>query len=154
LIRRDMQQQLLDLQAELQKTIVFITHDLNEAMLLGDRVAVMKAGYIVQNDPPEIILSRPADDYVAELVQDVDRSRGLTAESVMVGPRRTAQAGHGPKVVALMMKEHHTSAVYVVDRSHKLLGVVTDEDVTKAAKRGIERVGEIAHGDHPKASPN
>ncbi|MFF0752226.1 glycine betaine/L-proline ABC transporter ATP-binding protein [Streptomyces sp. NPDC004267] len=83
LIRRDMQDQLLVLQQKLKKTIVFITHDLNEAMRLGDRVAVMRDGRIVQLGTAEDILVRPADDYVASFIQDVDRTRVLTAESVM-----------------------------------------------------------------------
>ncbi|MER7517597.1 glycine betaine/L-proline ABC transporter ATP-binding protein [Streptomyces sp. NPDC126499] len=83
LIRRDMQDQLLVLQRKLKKTIVFITHDLNEAMRLGDRVAVMRDGRIVQLGTAEDILVRPADDYVASFIQDVDRTRVLTAASVM-----------------------------------------------------------------------
>lgn len=83
LIRRDMQDQLLELQRSLGKTIVFITHDLNEAMRLGDRIAVMRDGRIVQQGTAEDILTRPADDYVASFIQDVDRSRVLTADAVM-----------------------------------------------------------------------
>ncbi len=83
LIRRDMQDQLLELQKSLKKTIVFITHDLNEAMRLGDRIAVMRDGRIVQTGTAEDILLRPANDYVASFIQDVDRSRVLTASSVM-----------------------------------------------------------------------
>ncbi|MEW2315274.1 quaternary amine ABC transporter ATP-binding protein [Streptomyces bauhiniae] len=83
LIRRDMQDQLLELQKTLHKTIVFITHDLNEAMRLGDRIAVMRDGRIVQTGTAEDILLRPADDYVASFIQDVDRSRVLTASAVM-----------------------------------------------------------------------
>lgn len=83
LIRREMQEQLVELQRKLGRTIVFITHDLNEAMLLGDRIAVMRDGRIVQNGTPEEILADPANDYVAQFVQDVDRARVLTAASVM-----------------------------------------------------------------------
>ncbi|MEU6538394.1 glycine betaine/L-proline ABC transporter ATP-binding protein [Streptomyces sp. NPDC047000] len=83
LIRRDMQDQLLELQRTLRKTIVFITHDLNEAMRLGDRIAVMRDGRIVQTGTAEDILVRPANDYVASFIQDVDRSRVLTASAVM-----------------------------------------------------------------------
>ncbi|MFF5504387.1 glycine betaine/L-proline ABC transporter ATP-binding protein [Streptomyces roseolus] len=86
LIRRDMQDQLLVLQKQLKKTIVFITHDLNEAMRLGDRIAVMRGGRIVQLGSAEDILVRPADDYVASFIQDVDRSRVLTASAVMTSP--------------------------------------------------------------------
>src|SRR5690606_28891462 len=75
LIRREMQEQLVELQSELGKTIIFITHDLNEAMFLGDRIAVMRDGRIVQIGSPEDILTDPANDYVAQFVQDVDRAR-------------------------------------------------------------------------------
>lgn len=83
LIRRDMQDQLLELQKTLKKTIVFITHDLNEAMRLGDQIAVMRDGRIVQLGTAEDILVTPADDYVASFTQDVDRSRVLTAGAIM-----------------------------------------------------------------------
>ncbi|MEU5433323.1 betaine/proline/choline family ABC transporter ATP-binding protein [Streptomyces sp. NPDC020719] len=92
LIRRDMQDQLLELQKRLKKTIVFITHDLNEAMRLGDNIAVMRDGRIVQLGTAEDILLTPANDYVASFIQDVDRSRVLTAVSVMTEPER-ADAG-------------------------------------------------------------
>ncbi|MFE7786167.1 quaternary amine ABC transporter ATP-binding protein [Streptomyces nigrescens] len=83
LIRRDMQDQLLELQKTLKKTIVFITHDLNEAMRLGDRIAVMRDGRIVQIGSAEDILVTPANDYVASFTQDVDRTRVLTAGAIM-----------------------------------------------------------------------
>ncbi|CAL9609983.1 Glycine betaine transport ATP-binding protein OpuAA [Streptomyces sp. enrichment culture] len=101
LIRRDMQDQLLELQKTLGKTIVFITHDLNEAMRLGDGIAVMRDGRIVQQGTAEDILTRPADDYVASFVQDVDRSRVLTADAVMTGPDTGAGCSCGcPTVTA------------------------------------------------------
>ncbi|WP_037684991.1 quaternary amine ABC transporter ATP-binding protein [Streptomyces aureocirculatus] len=86
LIRRDMQDQLLELQKRLKKTIVFITHDLNEAMRLGDQIAVMRDGRIVQTGTAEDILVTPANDYVAAFTQDVDRSRVLTAGAIMADP--------------------------------------------------------------------
>ncbi|MET8472259.1 glycine betaine/L-proline ABC transporter ATP-binding protein [Streptomyces sp. NPDC006422] len=106
LIRRDMQDQLLVLQRKLKKTIVFITHDLNEAMRLGDRIAVMRDGRIVQNGTPEDILIRPADDYVANFIQDVDRSRVLTAGAIMESSEtlRTTTAGPGPTDTELLAR--------------------------------------------------
>lgn len=86
LIRRDVQDLLLDLQGRFGKTIVFITHDLNEAMRIGDRIAVMREGRIVQIGTAEEILTAPADDYVARFVADVDRTKVLTAASVMEKP--------------------------------------------------------------------
>ena len=71
LIRRHMQDELISIETQLHKTIVFITHDLNEAIKLGDRIAIMRDGVIVQEGPPEEIVTHPADDYVADFVQDV-----------------------------------------------------------------------------------
>ncbi|MFE9629867.1 glycine betaine/L-proline ABC transporter ATP-binding protein [Streptomyces sp. NPDC006463] len=100
LIRRDMQDQLLELQRRLKKTIVFITHDLNEAMRLGDGIAVMRDGRIVQQGTAEDILIRPADEYVASFIQDVDRSRVLTADAVMDEAPAGADACGCPTVSA------------------------------------------------------
>ncbi|GAA3307720.1 betaine/proline/choline family ABC transporter ATP-binding protein [Streptomyces cinereospinus] len=132
LIRRDMQDQLLGLQRTLKKTIVFITHDLNEAMRLGDRIAVMRDGRIRQTGSAEDILLRPADDYVASFVQDVDRSRVLTAGAVMDAGVRGDEAGCGcetatpgtpfTELCALSARVPHPVAVLDPDRG--LVGVV------------------------------
>ncbi|MGB2079591.1 MAG: quaternary amine ABC transporter ATP-binding protein [Vibrio sp.] len=85
LIRSEMQLQLMSLQQSLHKTIVFITHDLDEALRLGDRIAILKDGELVQQGKPIDILRNPADDYVADFVQDVNRARALTVKHVMKG---------------------------------------------------------------------
>ncbi|MET7285769.1 betaine/proline/choline family ABC transporter ATP-binding protein [Streptomyces sp. NPDC005573] len=145
LIRRDMQDQLLELQKTLKKTIVFITHDLNEAMRLGDRIAVMRDGLVVREGTPEDILLRPADDYVASFVQDVDRSRVLTAAAVMDTAVRGDEADCGcgtaapdtpfTELCALSARLDHPVAVLdaegalvgVVPR-RRLVGLLGDED--------------------------
>jgi glycine betaine/proline transport system ATP-binding protein len=136
LIRGEMQEQLLELQRSLGKTIIFITHDLNEAMHLGDRIAMMRDGRIVQMGTSEQILSEPADDYVAQFVADVDRTRVLTAGSVMVRPAAVVAAAGGPRVALRTMRDAQTSAAYVVDRDRRLLGVVRDLDVVAAVRAG------------------
>ncbi|MBN9211064.1 MAG: glycine betaine ABC transporter ATP-binding protein [Microbacterium sp. 71-36] len=136
LIRREMQEQLLELQRTLKKTIVFITHDLNEAMFLGDRIAVMRDGRIVQIGTPEDILTDPANDYVEQFVQDVDRARVLTAANVMERPRPRVDAGAGPRTALRQMRDAYMSAVYVTDRDRKLLGIVTDRDAVKLVRAG------------------
>ncbi|MDS0199778.1 glycine betaine/L-proline ABC transporter ATP-binding protein [Microbacterium imperiale] len=136
LIRREMQEQLLELQQKLQKTIIFITHDLNEAMFLGDRIAVMRDGRIVQIGTPEDILTDPANDYVEQFVQDVDRARVLTAANVMERPRPVVAESAGPRVALKQMRDAFMSAAYVVGRDRKLLGVVTDRDAVKLVRRG------------------
>lgn len=143
LIRREMQQQLAELQHTLKKTIIFITHDLNEAMYLGDRIAVMRNGRIAQIGTAEDILSNPADDYVRSFIQDVDRSRVYTAQSVMGPPTKSIYNTAGPNVAIREMQEAQESAVLVTDRSGKLLGLVTDEDAVGAANRGERTLDNI-----------
>src|SRR5690606_20288257 len=136
LIRREMQEQLVQLQAQLQKTIVFITHDLNEAMFLGDRIAVMRDGRIVQIGTPEDILTDPANDYVEQFVQDVDRARVLTAGNVMERPRAIVPESGGPRAALREMRDAYSSAVYIVGRDRKRLGMVTDRDAVKLIRKG------------------
>ncbi|MGP4008189.1 quaternary amine ABC transporter ATP-binding protein [Streptomyces sp. 4N124] len=132
LIRRDMQDQLLTLQQRLKKTIVFITHDLNEAMRLGDRIAVMRDGSIVQIGTAEDILVRPADDYVASFTKDVDRSRVLTASSVMDTELRGDEADcqcatatpETPFAELCAISARLSHPVAVLDGKGKLVGVV------------------------------
>jgi len=98
LIRKEMQDELLDLQERMQKTILFITHDLDEALRIGDRIALMKDGSIVQIGSPEEILVNPANDYVEKFVEDVDRSKVLQAQHIMKRPETVNIEKHGPRV--------------------------------------------------------
>ncbi|MFE7651205.1 quaternary amine ABC transporter ATP-binding protein, partial [Streptomyces phaeoluteigriseus] len=143
LIRREMQEQLLELQQKLHKTIVFITHDLNEAMFLGDRIAVMRDGRIVQIGTPEDILMDPANDYVEQFVQDVDRARVLTAANVMERPRPVVAETAGPRTALRQMRDAYMSATYVVGKDRQLLGVVTDRDAVKLVRQGVTRLDSV-----------
>lgn len=134
LIRREMQEQLIELHADLGKTIIFITHDLNEAMFLGDRIAVMRDGRIVQVGTPEDILTDPANDYVAQFVQDVDRARVLTAASAMEPARSVVSHTAGPRAALREMRDLQTSAAFVVGRGRILMGAVRDRDVMRLVK--------------------
>lgn len=136
LIRREMQEQLVELQRELGKTIVFITHDLNEAMFLGDRIAVMRDGRIMQQGTPNDILTDPANDYVAQFVQDVDRARVLTAGDVMEPPRAVIPVSAGPRAALRIMRDLQTSACFVTTNGRKLLGVVRDKDMLRQVREG------------------
>ncbi|MFC9853741.1 quaternary amine ABC transporter ATP-binding protein [Streptomyces prasinus] len=132
LIRRDMQDQLVELQKKLKKTIVFITHDLNEAMRLGDRIAVMRDGRIVQIGTAQDILIRPANDYVASFTQDVDRSRVLTAGAVMEREVRGDEAdctcetatAQTPFTDLCAMSARAAHPVAVIDGEGEVIGVV------------------------------
>jgi glycine betaine/proline transport system ATP-binding protein len=146
LIRREMQDQLLELQQTLGKTIVFITHDLNEAMYLGDRIAVMRDGRVVQVGTSEQILSDPADDYVAQFIADVDRTRVLTASSVMRRPAAVAFAAGGPRLALRTMRDAQVAAAYVIDKSRVLKGIIRDADAVDATRAGKETLDGLVDG--------
>lgn len=140
LIRREMQEQLVELQAKLGKTIVFITHDLNEAMFLGDRIAVMRDGQIVQVGTPEEILMDPATDYVAQFVQDVDRARVLTAASVLEPTRAVIHDSDGPRNALRTMHDLFLSAAIVTNRERQVIGMISDRDALKLVQRGEQSI--------------
>ncbi|MPV38054.1 betaine/proline/choline family ABC transporter ATP-binding protein [Georgenia subflava] len=154
LIRREMQDQLVELQATLGKTIVFITHDLNEAMYLGDRIAVMRDGRIVQIDTAEKILSHPADEYVAKFIADVDRSRVLTAGSFMSRPVVTIPKTGGPQVALRELRQAQVSAAYVVDKRRVLHGSVYDDELLTAHRQGAETLDGLIHPDTSAVGPD
>ena len=153
LIRREMQEQLIELQAELGKTIIFITHDLNEAMFLGDRIAVMREGRIVQIGTPEEILTDPANDYVAQFVQDVDRARVLTASSVMEPVRSVVTISAGPRAALRTMRDLQTSATFVLGKGRTFAGVVRDRDVLRLVKAGDPNLASIIRDTTTTVAP-
>lgn len=151
LIRKDMQDELLELQSSMQKTIIFITHDLDEALKLGDRIALMKDGAIVQIGTPEEILTNPANEYVERFVEDVDRSKILSAEHVMKRAE-TITLDKGPRVALQMMRERGVSSLYVVDKRKKLLGVLTADAVNQAMKETLS-LEQVLRTEVPVVSP-
>jgi glycine betaine/proline transport system ATP-binding protein len=153
LIRRDMQDELLDLQQRLGKTIIFVTHDLDEALKLGDRIALMKDGAIVQIGTPEEILTNPENAYVEKFVADVDLTRVLSASDVMRRPEPVAQCTAGPRVALHLMEEHDITGVFVVTRQRLLRGLVTLEAAAGAVKKGKE-LQEVLITDVPVVAPD
>ncbi len=149
LIRKDMQDELIELQAKMKKTILFITHDLNEALRLGDRIALMRDGEIVQIGSPEDILVNPANDYVEKFVEDVDRSKILTAHHIMQRPETVNIAKHGPRVALETMREEGISGVYVVDENRQLKGYVHANDASEAAKNDVRTLEGILKTNVP-----
>ena len=154
LIRREMQEQLIELHADLGKTIIFITHDLNEAMFLGDRIAVMRDGRIVQVGTPEDILTDPANDYVAQFVQDVDRARVLTASSAMEPARSVVSKTAGPRAALREMRDLQTSAAFVLGRGRTLIGAVRDRDVMKLVTNKQTDIEPAINTDVAAVSPD
>ncbi|MCC5468375.1 quaternary amine ABC transporter ATP-binding protein [Pelosinus baikalensis] len=143
LIREEMQDELLNLQEKMNKTIVFITHDLSEALKIGDRIAFIRDGSLVQVGTPEEIIRDPADDYVAKFSRGVDRSKILILKDVMKRPHPIVQLRDGPHVALQVMKEHGISSVFVVDRAKHLQGLITADLALEARKAGIVSLQEV-----------
>lgn len=152
LIRKEMQDELLELQESMKKTILFITHDLDEALRIGDRIALMKDGRIVQIGTPEEILVNPANDYVEKFVEDVDRSKVLNAEHIMKRPETVNIEKHGPRAALERMRKEGLSSIYVTDTKRNLHGYVVAEDVSDAAKQEKKDLKEILKTDVPKVN--
>ncbi len=143
LIRRDMQDELIDLQDKMQKTIVFISHDLDEAIKLGDRIVLMKDGVIVQVGTAEEILTNPANDYVAKFVEDVDMSKIITAEKIMKKTEAIAYyKTDGPKAAYRKMKTAGISKIFV-RKDRQCAGIVTAKDAAEAMQRGEKTLENI-----------
>ena len=146
-----MQQELLDLQA-IKKTIVFITHDINEAFKLGDRVAIMKDGVIEQVGTPEEILATPKNEYIKKFVKDIDRSKVLQAKNVMFKPSTVVSVKDGVKIAINEMEQSGLSSVFVVDKERRLLGLVTIDDAIKALKEN-KRLADIIQENYFTTGP-
>jgi glycine betaine/proline transport system ATP-binding protein len=147
LIRREMQDELIQLQRAVHKTIIFITHDLSEALKLGDRVAVMKDGLIIQIGTPEEIVSAPADEYVAAFTQDVDRGRVFSVTSIMRAPETLLQGHDVVRTAMFRMRESRHDLLFIVDGQHHPVGVVLAEDVARAVREGINDLGKVMQTD-------
>lgn len=154
LIRKEMQDDLLDLQQKVKKTIIFITHDLNEALRIGDRIALMKDGQIIQIGTGEEILTNPANDYVRSFTEDVDRSKVLTVENAMIRPVSINIEVDGPKVALQRMKEEKVSVLLAVDKQRNFKGYITADDALEASKRGEMNVNHLIRNDMKTVSPD
>ncbi|MFN2339749.1 MAG: glycine betaine/L-proline ABC transporter ATP-binding protein [Halanaerobium sp.] len=153
LIKKDMQDKLLDLYEHIDKTIVFITHDLDEALKLGDRIAIMKDGEIVQVGNHEEILTNAENDYVAEFVQDVNRSRVLTAEDIMDKPRALLYKQDGLRTALHKMRHNELGSIFVLGENRKYRGIVTIEDVVESINKDKKNLDEIIR-EVPIAKPD
>ena len=134
LIRREMQDELLELQSRMNKTIVFVTHDLDEALKLGDRIAIMRDAQVVQVGRAEDIVARPADEYVTAFVEGIDRSDVLTARNIMQPPLTTAFLRDGPRTVLTKLRRHGLSGIFVTDTDRHLRGYLASETVIQQLK--------------------
>lgn len=138
LIRREMQDELLDLQENVKKTIIFITHDLNEALRIGDRIALMKDGQVMQIGTGEEILTNPANQYVRDFVEDVDRSKVLTAKNIMEPAITMNIEADGPNVALNRMRKEGVSMLLAVDKKRQLKGSLTALKALEARRDGLD----------------
>lgn len=152
LIRRDMQDELIEMQERMQKTVIFITHDLNESLRIGDRIAIMRDGEVVQVGTGEEILTNPANEYVRRFVEDVDRSKIITAENIMERPQTITMGHDGPRIAKQRMQQDSLNNMLVVNKQKELLGYVTDQDVLKAISDDLT-IEDILRKGVPEVSP-
>ncbi|MGB1057999.1 MAG: quaternary amine ABC transporter ATP-binding protein, partial [Candidatus Puniceispirillaceae bacterium] len=139
LIRNDMQGILLDLQKELHKTIVFITHDLDEALRIGDQISILRDGAVIQDGDPQDIIMRPADDYIADFIKDINRGRVIKVSTLMTKASRAT----GPKFettalledVLTTLNQSKTDSGAVVDGKGKVVGKISMRDAIQAMAR-------------------
>ena len=136
LIRRELQDELISLQTKLHKTIVFITHDLNEALKIGDRIAVMRDGEIIQEGSPEEIVTLPTDEYVTEFVQDVSRAKVIQAQAIMQEAEVVVYERQGPRAAVHIMDSHSLEAVFLIGRDFTLRGVLTKDRAMELVDEG------------------
>jgi glycine betaine/proline transport system ATP-binding protein len=133
------------MQAKLKKTIIFITHDVNEAFKLGDRVAMMRDGKIEQIGTPEEIFSTPANEYIENFVKDIDKTKIIQAKNIMFKPAALISLKDGLNVAAKEMERNGISSVFVVDSERRLLGLVTIDDTVKAIKEHKTLIDILRH---------
>ena len=143
LIRREMQDQLIVLQRELNKTIVFITHDLNEALKIGDRIAIMRDGEIIQRGSPEEIVTLPADDYVSEFVQDVSKAKVIQAQAIMQDTDAIVHEWQGPRAALHIMKSQDTQCLFLLNSEGVLKGLVTEDRAAALVRGRVERLKDV-----------
>jgi glycine betaine/proline transport system ATP-binding protein len=140
LIRSEMQNILLDLQNELHKTIIFITHDLDEALKIGDRIAILRDGSMVQDSNPQEIIMKPADDYVADFIKDINRARVIQAKSIMTP---TNSKSTGPVVqenmvledILQIMSDSPSKPVTIENTKGKITGKIEMANLIEGMKR-------------------
>lgn len=144
LIRRQMHDEFIKLMSRVKKTIVFITHDLNEAIRLGSRIAIMKNGEIIQIGTPEEIVSNPGDDYVIEFVRDVAREKILEAQSIMSTPKLKLYLDQTPEECLNRLKAIKLDQAFVVDSNERLMGAISIEGLRQAMARNAVQLADMS----------
>ena len=153
LIRREMQDELIELQDKVQKTIIFVTHDLHEALKMGDRIAIMRDGEIIQIGVPEDVISQPADDYVREFVQDASPAKVFTASRIMNQPDALLYEWQGPKAALHVLSTAKEEHAFMVGRNRQFLGLVTIKRLRDLIQRQGGSLKEAFEPNPPTTNP-
>jgi len=154
LIRRQMQEEFINLRSKVKKTVVFITHDLLEALTLGDRVAIMRDGIVVQLGTPEEIVTKPADDYVREFVKDVPRGKVMPVNTIMEEPPLVTDGEQPVSAVIKEMDKKGVDFAFAVNSDGVYEGVFTLKQAIDARDDGLTKTGEVASREFPTTSPD
>ncbi|KRM94811.1 quaternary amine ABC transporter ATP-binding protein [Loigolactobacillus rennini] len=154
LYRKDMQDLLLKIQEQMHRTIIFISHDLNEALKIGGRILIMHDGTVDQIDEPEAILTHPANDYVERFIEGVDRTKVLTASTVMNHAHAVNITKAGPRVALRRMRDNDISSIYVVDDENHFVGFADADDVADLIRKGSRDLRSVLKTDVPSTHPD
>ncbi|MFC2056758.1 glycine betaine/L-proline ABC transporter ATP-binding protein [Chloroflexota bacterium] len=154
LIRRQMQDEFINLRSVMKKTVVFITHDLLEALKLGDRIAIMKDGEIVQIGTPQEIVAQPADDYVSEFVKDVPRGQVIPVASIIEEVPVLVRSEQSLEEAIEGMKTKRVKVAFVIDGDGRLKGITTMEKAIVSVRSGVTKVEEVVQREFPFTSPD
>jgi len=153
LIRRQMQDELIQLQSELHKTMIFVTHDLQEALKIADRIAIMQDGQIIQIGTPEDIIANPGSDYVQEFVQDAYPATVLTAGTIMEDNEPEIHVWQGPKVVHTLIHRSKRDFAFILDKRNCPVGFLNHKALEKLIKDGGERIDQAMDTEFETCTP-
>lgn len=153
LVRKDMQFELLTIQRKLEKTVVFITHDIDEAFKLGDKVAIMRDGEVVQIDTPENMSENPKDDYVRQFIDSADKTQVISVKNVMITPNSIVRLKDTPNYAINTMRKNGVSSAYVVAEKMKLEGIITIDDAIRANRENLS-ISNVLIKDIQTTSPD
>ncbi len=153
LVRKDMQFELLSIQRKLDKTIIFITHDINEAFKIGDKVAIMKDGELIQVATPEEMISNPATDYVKLFIDSADKTQVISVKNVMTTPNSIVRLKDAPSYAIRMMRNNKISSAYVVTDKMKLQGIIHLDDAIRANNEKLT-ISDVLIKDIPTTTPD
>ena len=153
LVRKDMQFELLKIQRRLNKTVIFITHDIDEAFKLGDTVAIMQGGRVIQVDSPENLSANPNGEYVRRFIEGADLSRVTSIKNVMITPSALARVSDRPRRAISIMNKNAFSTVYVVDEKLALRGILTIGDAVRAHREHLN-IEDVMIREYQTVSPD